>query len=277
MTDLPLPPFQLPLLAEDERLDTVNEKIRLIQKKQGLTFGTDAFLLAAFVKSAPKTHAVDLGSGTGILPLLLLAKGKIKSATAVEVQPAFADLIARNAKLNSLADRITPLCANVRDLHPEDTRGEVGLVISNPPYMKCTSGKRNESDEKYIARHEVCGDISDFCACAARILKHGGKFVCVWRPDRLTDLLGAMRDHQLEPKRMTFVHADRESEPCSVLIEATKGAAPSVRVSRPLILYEPYTKGEKVRRLTQEAQTIYDTCSFGDEKPPRLKKQNCTF
>ena len=104
MTDLPLPPFLSPLLAEDERLDTVNEKIRLIQKKQGLTFGTDAFLLAAFVKSAPKTHAVDLGSGTGILPLLLLAKGKIKSATAVEVQPAFADLIARNAKLNGFAE-----------------------------------------------------------------------------------------------------------------------------------------------------------------------------
>ncbi len=264
MIDLPLPPFLLPPLAEDERLDTVNEKIRLIQKKQGLTFGTDAFLLAAFVKSASKTHAVDLGSGTGILPLLLLAKGKIKSATAVEVQPAFAELIARNARLNGLADSITPLCVNVRDLRPEDIGGEVGLVISNPPYMKCTSGKRNESEEKYIARHEVCGNIADFCACAARLLKHGGKFVCVWRPDRLTDLLNAMHDNRLEPKRITFVHADAESEPCSVLIEATKGAAPSVRVSKPLILYKAYENGEKVRRLTPQAQKIYDTCSFDD-------------
>ncbi len=264
MTDLPLPPFLLPPLAEDERIDVVNEKIRLIQKKQGLTFGTDAFLLAAFVRSAPKTVAVDLGSGTGILPLLLLAKGKIKSATAVEIQSAFADLIARNAKLNGFADRITPLCANVRDLRPEDTHGEVGLVISNPPYMKCTSGKRNESDEKYIARHEVCGNIGDFCACAMRLLKHGGKFVCVWRPDRLTDLLNAMHDSHLEPKRMTFVHADRESEPCSVLVEATKGAAPSLRISRPLILYEAYQESETVRRLTPEAQKIYDTCSFDD-------------
>ncbi len=264
MTDLPLPPFLLPPLADDERLDTVNEKIRLIQKKQGLTFGTDAFLLAAFVKSAPKTHAVDLGSGTGILPLLLLTKGKIKCATAVEVQPAFAELIVRNATLNGFADRITPMCANVRDLRPEDIGGEVGLVISNPPYMKCTSGKRNESDEKYIARHEVCGNIANFCASAGRLLKHGGKFVCVWRRDRLTDLLGAMRDHKLEPKRITFVHADAESEPCSVLIEATKGAAPSVRVSKPLILYEAHTKGEKARRLTAQAQKIYDTCGFDD-------------
>lgn len=264
MNDLLPPLFLLPPLADDERLDTVNEKIRLIQKKQGLTFGTDAFLLAAFVKSAPKVHAVDLGSGTGILPLLLLAKGKIKHATAVEVQPAFADLIGRNAKINGFADHITPLCTNVKDLHPEHIGGEVGLVISNPPYMKCTSGKRNESDEKYIARHEVCGDIADFCACAARLLKHGGKFVCVWRPDRLTDLLNAMHACKLEPKRMTFVHADAESEPSGVLIEATKGAAPSLRISKPLILYEAYSKGERVRRLTPRAQKIYDTCSFDD-------------
>ena len=261
MTDLPL---TSPRLFDDERFDTVNEQIRLIQKKQGLTFGTDAFLLAAFVKPAPRTHAVDLGSGTGILPLLLLAKGKIKCATAVEVQPAFADIIARNAELNGFGEKIAPLCADVRDLRPENIGGEVGLVISNPPYRKCTSGKRNESDEKYIARHEVCGGIADFCACAARLLKHGGKFVCVWRPDRLTDLLSAMKDHRLEPKRMTFVHADTESEPCSVLIEAVKGGAPSVRISKPLILYHPRAEGEKARCLTEQTQKIYDTCSFDD-------------
>ena len=264
MTDLPLPPFLSTRLADDERFDTVNEQIRLIQKKQGLAFGTDAFLLAAFVKSAPGAHVVDLGSGTGILPLLLLAKGKVRCATAVEVQPAFADLITRNAELNSVSDKITSLCADVRDLRPESIGGEVGLVISNPPYMKCTSGRRNESEEKYIARHEVCGNITDFCACASRLLKHGGKFVCVWRPDRLTDLLCAMHDSRLEPKRMTFVHADAKSEPCSVLIEAMKGGAPSVRISKPLILYEPREKSQKVRKLTAAAQKIYDTCSFDD-------------
>ena len=264
MTDLPLPPFLSPCLSDDERFDTVNEQIRLIQKKNGLTFGTDAFLLSAFIKSAPKTHAVDLGSGTGILPLLLLTKGKIQSATAVEVQPSFVDLIARNAELNCLGSKITPLLADVREIRPETIGGEVGLVISNPPYMKCTSGKRNESEEKYIARHEVCGNIADFCACAWRLLKHGGKFVCVWRPDRLTDLLNALHENRLEPKRMTFVHADAESEPCSVLIEAVKGGAPSVRISKPLVLYEVPKDGEKVRRLTASAQKIYDTCSFDD-------------
>lgn len=256
--------LSLPLLADDERLDTVNEEIRLIQKKKGLTFGTDAFLLAAFVRSSPKMHAVDLGSGTGILPLLLLAKGKIQSATAIEVQPAFAELIAKNAAINGFGRQITPLCAAVQDVRVSDTNGEVGLVISNPPYMKCTSGKRNESDEKYIARHEVCGGIADFCACAARLLKHGGRFVCVWRPDRLTDLFNAMHEHRLEPKRMTVVYADAASEPCSVLVEAVKGGAPSLRMSAPLILYEPPVAGEKTRVLTPAAQKIYDTCSFAD-------------
>lgn len=264
MTDLPLPPFLPAVLSDDERLDVVNEQIKLIQKKQGLTFGTDAFLLAAFVKKAPKTHAVDLGSGTGILPLLLLARKKIKSATAVEVQPVFAQLVARNAAVNNFDDKITPLCKDVREIRPETIGGEVGLVISNPPYMKCTSGRRNESEEKYIARHEVCGNISDFCACAARLLKHGGKFACVWRPDRLTDLLSAMHDYRLEPKRMTFVHADSASEPCSVLIEAVKGGAPSLRISKPLILYEAREENEKTRRLTAEAKKIYDSCSFDD-------------
>ncbi len=264
MTDFFAPAPSLPVIAEDERLDTVNEQIKLIQKKNGLTFGTDAFLLAAFVNPLSAAHAVDLGSGTGILPLLLLARNKISRATAVEIQAPFADLIARNAALNGISEKLMPLCADLRQLRPEDIGGEVPLVISNPPYMRCNAGKRNESDAKYIARHEVCGDIGDFCACAARLLKHGGKFVCVWRPDRLSELFSAMRSSKLEPKRMTFVHADESSEPCSVLIEATKGAAPSMHISAPLILYTPRTPEEKVRRLTPRAQKIYDTCSFCD-------------
>jgi len=253
-----------PPLAEHERLDTVNEQIRLIQNKKGLTFGTDAYLLSAFVRPQPYEHAVDLGSGTGIIPLLLLSRNKVRTVTAVEVQPEFAELISRNAALNAMEARIRPLCADVRTLMPNDIGGEVALVVSNPPYMKCTSGKRNEHDEKYIARHEVCGSVADFCACAGRLLKHGGRFVCVFRPDRLTELLDAMHSARLEPKRMTFVHADAFSEPSSVLIEAVKGAAPSLRVLPPLLLYLPQEPDAKSRALTPMAQKIYETCSFFD-------------
>lgn len=251
-------------LADNERLDTVNEQVRLIQNRNGLTFGTDAYLLAAFIRPAPYAHAVDLGSGTGAIPLLLLAKNKVRSVTAVEVQPTFVDLIERNAALNQVGDRLRPICADVRHLKVEDVGGESELVFSNPPYMKVNAGKRNRADEKYIARHEVCGDIFAFCACADRLLKYGGKFVCVWRPDRLTDLCNALQRSHLEPKRMCFVHADTAREPCSVLVEAVKGAAPALRIAPPLFLYQPQVHPTDRRILTDAAQKIYATCSFSD-------------
>lgn len=250
------------ILAPDERLDTVNEQIRLIQKKQGLTYGTDAFLLAAYIRGARHAHAVELGGGTGIVSLLLAAKNKVAKIDAVEIQPAFADLIGRNAAINGYADRVRAICRDVRELSPADFGGEVDLVLSNPPYMRCDSGRRNEHEEKYIARHEVCGTIADFCAAAGRILRYGGKFVTVWRPDRLTELLLALRDAGMEAKRMTFVHADGESEPCMVLTEAIRGGAPAVRVSRPLLLYLPRREGDTSRTLTPEAKKIYEDCSF---------------
>ncbi len=259
-----------PLLAPDERLDEVNERIRLIQKKQGLTFGTDAYLLAAFIRPKSRARAVDLGSGTGIIPLLLCAREKVGSVHAVEVQKCFAELIGRNAVLNGLSERITPMETDLRELTFESVGGEVDIVCSNPPYLKANAGKTNLAEEKEIARHEIKGDISDFCAAASRILKSKGSFYCVWRADRLTDLLIAMRKNRLEPKRMIFVHADREQEPCMVLVEALKDAAASLRVYPPLFLYETRTSITKTRVLTREAEQIYQTCSF----PWELQKYN---
>ena len=253
-------------LLPDERIDEINEHLRLIQKKHGLTFGTDAYLLAAYIRPIPHGIAADLGSGTGILPLLLTARGKVSKITAIEIQPEFAELIARNAALNDLSARIIPLCADVRKVSVSDLgEKEVDLVVSNPPYMRCDSGKRNERDEKYIARHEVCGSIYDFCEAARRLLRYGGRFVTVWRPDRLADLMDALRKTSLEPKRMTFVHADATSRPAMVLTEAVKGGAPALYITQPLLLYREHREGETKRTLTSEAQDIYDTCQFFTE------------
>ena len=251
-------------LAPDERLDVVNESIRLIQKKQGLTYGTDAFLLAAFLRPMPRVNAVELGGGTGIASLLTATTGKVKRVCAVEIQQSFADLIARNATLNGLADQVAPLCKDLRKVTARDVGGDVGLVFSNPPYMRCDTGKRNDWDEKYIARHEVMGGIADFCEAAGRLLQTGGRFVTVWRPDRLTELLYALRASRFEPKRMTFVHADASTEPCMVLTEAVKDAAPALRISAPLLLYQKKHPDQATRKLTPEAQRVYDTCSFPD-------------
>lgn len=251
-----------PLLQDGERLDEVNEQLRLIQKTKGLTFGTDAFLLAAYIRNAPSAAAVELGGGTGIISLLLAARKKVGKITAVEIQPQYAELIERNVTLNGFHETVSVCCADVRAISSADVGYEADLVFSNPPYMKCNTGKRNEADEKYIARHEVCGNIADFCSAAGKLLRYGGRFACVWRPDRLSELFYALRDAKLEPKRMTFVHADANAEPCMVLVEAVKGGAPSMRISAPLLLYEPLAEGQASRRLTPSAQQIYDTCSF---------------
>ena len=243
----------------DERLDQVNEDLMLLQKKDGLTFGTDAFLLAAYLRPEARQTAVELGCGTGIISLLAGARNKYKKIIAVELQQSFAEMAKRNVIGNQLADRIEVLCADVRDLCAETVGGEVAAVFANPPYMRTDSGKGNLSCAKQIARHEVCGGIADFAACASRLLKYGGKFYCVYRPDRLIDLLDAMRKNALEPKKMTLVHAHASSAPSMALIEAKKGASPSLILTRPLFL----TKQDKTTQ-TEDAKRIYETCSFED-------------
>ena len=247
-------------LLPGERLDEVKENLRLIQKTDGLTFGTDAYLLAAFLRTSPHAVAVELGGGSGIVSLLAVSKEKVARVRVIEVQPAFADLIGRNAALNRLSDRVIPLCADIRTIGAGDLPEPVDLVFSNPPYLKTGAGRSNQFPEKELARHEVCGTIFDFCDCAGRLLQTSGRFVAVWRPDRLVDLFAALRNSRLEPKRMLFVHADPEAEPCMLLIEAIKDAAPSLRVLPPLFLYTS-ASGEK-RERTAQTERIYETCSF---------------
>lgn len=245
-------------LLSNERLDIVNENIRLIQKKDGLTFGTDAFLLASFIKSAPRKFGVELGSGTGIISLLLAERKKLAKITAIELQEDFSALTQRNAELNSLDRVISVINADATQLRADDIGKEADIVFSNPPYMKINSGKRNQADSKFIARHEVCGNINGFCEAAFRLLKHGGKFYVVWRPDRICDLFYALRVNRLEPKLITFVHADAQSEPSMALISAIKGGASGSVTSAPLILYNDASHTQ----MSEDAKKIYDTLSF---------------
>ena len=245
-------------LFEDERLDEVNEKITLIQKKDGLTFGTDAFLLAAFIKANPKAKAVELGAGTGIISFLLAAREKVSHVSAFEIQNDFVSLAKRNAEFNSLSEKVDVICKDITNATPFDLGGEADIVFTNPPYMRTDSGKRNDNDYKYIARHEVCGNIDDFCAAGFRLLKHGGKFYAVWRPDRLTDIMFALRKNRLEPKIMTFVHADTDSPSSMVLISATKGGASGMTLTPPLVLYDGKDRGQ----MSARAEKIYETMSF---------------
>jgi tRNA1(Val) A37 N6-methylase TrmN6 len=237
-----------------ERIDYVNDSLKLIQKTDGLTFGTDALLLAGYISGKYK-NALEIGGGTGIISMLLLTREKVRVATAVEVQEEFSELIGRNAELNGLTDRLFPILSDIRDFKAE---GEFDLIYTNPPYMKTDSGKANEMDKKNIARHEVFGDISDFTEAARRLLKFGGTFAAVYRPDRLTDLISAMREARLEPKRITFVHADTESESSMVLVEGKAGGKSGNILTRPLIIYKDKNHSE----YSEDMKYIMENGSF---------------
>ena len=237
-----------------ERCDFVNDDLKLIQDTEGLTFGTDALLLAGYITGKYK-HGCELGSGSGIISMLLLTRNKVHRVTALEVQEHYADLTRRNAELNGLVDRMECVCSDLRDYK---ATCEFDLIYTNPPYMKTDSGRKNLTDKKNIARHEVHGDIYDFCKKARRMLKFGGNFVAVYRPDRLIDLIDAMRSSDIEPKRMTLVYADTDSEPSMALVEGKAGGKGGLLLTKPLIIYPDKTHKE----YTPDMNYIMENGSF---------------
>lgn len=241
-----------------ERLDYINESLTIIQKKDGLTFGTDSYLLAAFSRSISRGKCVEFGGGTGVVSLLMAARQKYAAIYSVEVQEYFASLIGRNAEFNNLSDTVKNVYADVRSISSAMFSGEVDSVVSNPPYMKADSGRGNLSPEMNAARREENGTITDFCASASRILKWGGYFTVVYRPDRLADLLCAMRNANLEPKRMIMAYPSASDKPCLTLVEAKKGAASGLIVSRPLLIYSDKASGN----YTPDMQAVYDSFSL---------------
>ncbi len=244
-------------IYEDERCDKVNDSLSLIQKPNGLLFGTDALLLAGYIGGRFK-NGIELGGGSGIISLLLLTRDKLKRAVCIEAQEEFASLIARNAELNALCDRLEAVHSDIRNYKPDF---EAELVYTNPPYMRCDSGDACEYDIKNIARHETLGGIYDFVKCGADYLKFGGSFTAVYRPDRLIDLIHAMREFGIEPKKMTFVHADTEHEPSMVLVLGKRGGKPGIILTKPLIIY----RDKNHKKYTEDMDYIMENGSFPKE------------
>lgn len=248
-----------PFLQPGERLDEINEQLRLIQRENGLTFGTDAYLLAAFCRPQRGARAADFGCGTGVISLLLASRQKYAHIYAIEAQQGFAELTERNLQLNGFSDTVTALFRDVRTLSPTDFGGELDVVLSNPPYMRAASGYASPHEEKQIARHELLGDLSDFTAAAAKCLKYGGSLYTVYRPDRLETLFAALRASHFAPKRMLFVQDSPEKAPSMVLCESRLGGNEGLTLLPTLILRERAQNGAA---LTARAQRIYDTCSI---------------
>ncbi len=241
------------MVYDNEFLTDINDNIKLIQKKQGLHFGTDALLLAAFIKSNPNNFAYDLGSGSGIISLLCAARKKFKKITAVEIQSDYALLIKRNAEYNGYENIVYEMNCDVKDIiKNKSLNATASAVFTNPPYLKINSGIYNETESENIARRELKGDINDFCSAADMLLNWNSSFYIVYRPERLVDLFFALRKNHLEPKRLCFIHSDENHPPCLILAEAKKGGNPDLKILKPLMLKY---NGE----VSKEAQIIYET------------------
>lgn len=240
----------------NKRLDRINDDISIYQYTEGFSYGTDAVLLSAWVKPKKDAVCVELGTGTGIIPILVTYRKKAKKIFAFEIQDDYADLARENVELCGMSDRIEIIHDDLKNITPYYFREKgvesVDAVFTNPPYMKMTSGFLNESERKLTARHELRCDISDVCSAAAKILKNGGDLYVIYRPDRLCDLLCAMRESGIEPKELTEVVSHVGEAPTLILVKGRKSALPSMKVTKPFVIYDGNGYSEEMKRVYDE-------------------------
>jgi len=241
-----------------ERIDDLQCRgLKLIQDSEKFCFGCDAVELANFVEGTPNDRAVDMGSGNGIITILLAGKKGIPT-TAVEIQPELCDLAQRNVELNGLGNVAKAVCMPMQE-YANSNKASATIVVCNPPYRKVGSGFMQETDFVAAARHEIFVTLKEVMESASKLLSTGGRFYMVLPTERLAEAMSYCVKNALEPKKMTLVHATTSSAPSMALIEAKKGASPSLILTRPLFL----TKQDKTTQ-TEDAARIYETCSFED-------------
>lgn len=227
------------ILKENERLDDLQRNgYRIIQNKEKFCFGMDAVLLSGFAKVKPQENVLDLGTGTGIIPILLAGKTKAGQLTGLEIQPESADMANRSVCFNDLQGRIRIVQGDIKEARTLFGAASFDVVTSNPPYMIAEHGLTNPEDAKAIARHEILCTLEDVVSQAAAVLRPGGRFYMVHRPFRLAEIIRVMSLHKLEPKRMQLVYPYVDKEPSMVLIEGVRGGNPRMTVEKPLIIYK---------------------------------------
>ncbi len=226
------------LPSHDETLDTfLNGKLRILQKKRGHRFSLDAILLSQFVRIRKNETVIDLGTGCGILPLLLSYSTKAHSFVGVEIQEGLAECARKNVVLNHLDDRISVLRQDFRKLRGTFPPGSFDVVLSNPPYRRYRSGRINPSVEKAVARHEIKGTLEDLIGIASYLLPPKGRCYLIFPALRTVDLFVALREGKLEPKRLQFVHPHFEEEAKFILAESVKISGVELKILSPLILH----------------------------------------
>ena len=226
-------------LMENERLDDLQRNgLKIIQKTDGFCFGMDAVLLSGFASVKPGERALDLGTGTGIIPLLLSAKTKGEHFTGLEIQTEIMKMAQRSVALNGLEKKIDIIQGDIKEASRIFGAASFDVVTSNPPYMNDAHGLKNPGDVKAISRHEVLCTLEDVVREGTKALKPGGRFYMVHRPHRLAEIITVMRQYKLEPKRMKFVHRFADKDANMVLIEAVRGGGAWLKLEPPVIVYK---------------------------------------
>ena len=230
---------KLILMMINERIDDLmRDGLKLIQNTDIFCFGMDAVLLSTYAKAGKNDRVLDLGTGNGIIPVLMQSKNPGSTYTALEIQENSADLAIRNVELNNLSDRISVVKGDIKEASRLFGEASFNVVTSNPPYMNENHGIVNPDSAKAIARHELLCSLEDVVREAGKCLKSKGKMYMVHRPNRLVDIFDTMRRHHLEPKRMRLVYPYVNKAANMVLIEAVKGGNSQLIVEEPLIVYK---------------------------------------
>lgn len=241
-------------LKENERIDDLEFKnLKIIQNTKGFCFGIDSVLLSDFAKNIKKNSKVlDLGTGTGIISILLCGKTSLSKIIGVEVQKEVADMAKRNAKLNDLEDIFEIINENIINLDKIYENNSFDVIVTNPPYKKENTGIVNEEEKKLISRHEILAKLEDYIKVSNKLLKDKGEFYMVHRPDRLVDIMAYMRQYRIEPKEIRFVCSHENESPKLVLIKGVKNGKSFLKFKPNLYIYD------KNGNYTEEIYEIYN-------------------
>jgi tRNA1Val (adenine37-N6)-methyltransferase len=241
-------------LKENERIDDLEfENLEIIQNTTGFCFGIDSVLLSDYSKNIKKgANVVDIGTGTGIISILLSKKAKVNKIYGVEIQEDVAEMAKRSVKLNNLEDKIEIINSNIKDIFEKLDSNSIDAIVTNPPYMKLNTGAKSEEKKKLISRHEVECSLEDIIKISYRLLKSKGEFYMVHRAERIVDILYLLRKYKIEPKSIRFIQSYINKAPNLMLIKAVKDAGERLTLDTPLIVYN------KDGTYTDEILKIYN-------------------
>ncbi len=227
-------------LKNNERIDDLEfDNLKIIQNIEGFRFGIDSVLLANFAKKIKRNSiVVDIGSGTGIISIILSKKANIKKIYGVEIQKEFADMSKRSIELNKLEDTIEIINDDIKNINTYIKNNTIDAIVTNPPYKKVKTGVVNENEKLLIARHEVKCNIKDIAEISTKLLKDKGEIYLVHKPERLVDIITSFRKNKLEVKEIRFIQSTIESKPNLVLVKAVKNGGEFLIVDKPLIIYK---------------------------------------